>query len=61
MVLLAKIAGFKFETTLDLFFLDNPEQKEDRVQIEDELRTFREVTCSIPDFFVPCLLLLIKE
>lgn len=37
MIIKAKIAGFTFETTLDLFFLDNPEFEVDKEWLKSEL------------------------
>jgi hypothetical protein len=61
MIVSAKIAGFQFETVLDLFFIDNPGQTEHRARIEDELKRFGDVTCWAPGYTVKCVLTLIKE
>ena len=61
MIVSAKIAGFQFETVLDLFFIDNPGLETDRVRIEDELKRFGDVTCSISGYTVKCILTLIEE
>lgn len=37
MIIKAKIAGFQFETTLDLFFLNNPEFECDKEALTAEL------------------------
>jgi len=62
MIVSAKIAGFQFETVLDLFFLDNPKWVDSKEFIERELRTYGEAVCwRSPDFDVKCVLTLIKE
>jgi hypothetical protein len=61
MIVSAKIAGFQFETVLDLFFIDNPGLETDRVRIEDELKRLGDVTCWTPGYTVKCVLTLIKE
>ncbi len=61
MLVLATIAGLKFETTLDLFFLDNPEQTKERPRLVEELKKFGNARCAAPGYTAHCQLILVKE
>ena len=62
MIVSAKIAGFQFETTLDLFFLDNPGLNRDKTLLEEELRNLGNAVLYYNDAYdVACILTLIKE
>ena len=63
MIVSAKIAGFQFETTLDLFFLDNPGLNRDKTLLEEELRNLGNAALyNFNDAYdMPCILTLIKE
>ena len=66
MIVSAKIAGFQFETTLDLFFLDNPGLNRDlknKTLLEEELRNLGSAALyNFNDAYdMPCILTLLKE
>ena len=62
MIIKAKIAGFQFETTLDLFFLDNPELEVDKEWLKAELLRMGDVTFRYSDAYTTgATLVLIKE
>ena len=63
MIIKAKIAGFQFETTLDMFFLDNPELNRDKQLLAEELRRMGDaVLYNFSDSYdVACFLTLIEE
>jgi hypothetical protein len=59
----AQIGGFTFETTLDLFFLDNPSIANNRRVILDDLNTSSEsyVYNYTDAYDIPCVLTLVKK
>jgi hypothetical protein len=63
MIIKAKIAGFQFETTLDMFFQDNPDLDRDKTLLAEELlRMGDAVLYNFSDAYdVACFLTLIKE
>ena len=62
MIIKAKIAGFAFETTLDLFFLDNPELEVDKEWLKSELLRMGDCTFRYSDAYVTNVtLVLLKE
>ena len=61
MIVSAKIAGFQFETTLDLFFLDNPGLNRDKTLLEEELRNLGNAVLYNDAYSVACILTLLKE
>ena len=61
MIVSAKIAGFQFETTLDLFFLDNPGLNRDKTLLEEELRNLGNAVLYNDAYDVACILTLLKE
>jgi len=62
MIIKAKIAGFAFETTLDLFFLDNPEFEVDKEWLKAELLRMGDAYIRYSDSYtVGATLVLIKE
>jgi len=62
MIIKAKIAGFQFETTLDLFFLDNPEFECDKEALTAELLRMGDVYIRYSDSYtIGATLVLIKE
>jgi len=62
MIIQAKVAGFTFETTLDLFFLDNPELDCDKEWLKAELLRMGDVHLRYSDSYITgATLVLIKE
>ena len=62
MIIKAKIAGFTFETTLDLFFLDNPEFEVDKEWLKSELLRMGDAYIRYSDSYtVGATFVLIKE
>jgi hypothetical protein len=62
MIIKAKVAGFAFETTLDLFFLDNPEFEVDKEWLKSELLRMGDVYIRYSDSYtIGVTLVLIKE
>ena len=62
MIIKAKVAGFAFETTLDLFFLDNPEFEVDKEWLKSELLRMGDVYIKYSDSYtIGVTLVLIKE
>ena len=62
MIIKAKIAGFTFETTLDLFFLDNPEFEVDKEWLKAELLRMGDVYIKYSDSYtIGATLVLLKE
>jgi len=62
MIIKAKIAGFQFETTLDLFFLNNPEFEVDKEWLKSELLRMGDAYIHYSDAYVTgATLVLIKE
>jgi len=62
MIIKAKVAGFTFETTLDLFFLDNPEFVVDKEWLKSELLRMGDIYIQYSESYTTgATLVLIKE
>jgi len=62
MIIKAKVAGFTFETTLDLFFLDNPGLECDKEWLKSELLRMGDVYIRYSESYTTgATLVLIKE
>ena len=63
MIVKAKVAGFEFETTLDLFFMDNPRLVYDKSRVEEELSKLGDATIGPVSsaHVVPCFLTLVED
>ena len=62
MIIKARIAGFTFETTLDFFFLNNPECEVDKEWLKAELLRMGDAYIHYSDAYTTgAILVLIKE